>query len=513
MSENAQSHSTTVGMVSDQKQQSKLLQCSTPRIVQIGVAATLIIAAAFQMSALLSSHSGELLPGMPRLFQFLFPELEFCLAIWLLSGIYPRASTLLSVFMFIGFAIVNGYSLTRGQSNCHCFGSIQVPTPLAFAIDLVAIFMLLRWNNKQERGQSAPALALANTNLVLICIAGIFLLGGAIASTVLFRNDAEIERYVTTNVSLHNFGPVPQNEVYKHVFLLHNGWVKPVIVERILSSCGCTTTEDLEGVVIRPDSTLPLPVTFQTGSIKGKKDATIQIYLVDETGKKHSWKSLLILADIGVDYILEPPILDFGTVANDEPVIKSIRIIPEKLSELKIIKIESDNQVFAPDSQAESIGLSKTVKVAFRPADSLYNGSIMGFLTVETNSTHAPTCRIPMRVILKPVVDVNPRTICVGSESSGEVLRETTISLPASAAIKSLNSNFCKCQLEPPLGLASREYRLSIRVPLPPSSQTLRTSVDIEYEIQNSTGHKEARTLTIPVLRFPVTLEKGLGYR
>jgi hypothetical protein len=57
---------------------------------------------------------------------------ELAGALWLLAGLYPRASWLLSTFVFLEFAVFAGYLSLKGARSCPCFGT-NGPNPAVMA--------------------------------------------------------------------------------------------------------------------------------------------------------------------------------------------------------------------------------------------------------------------------------------------------------------------------------------------------------------------------------------------
>ena len=78
-----------------------------------------------------------------RPFLILTVELEFALAIWLLSGLFKKAAWLVSLLCFSAFSAITLYKGSTGAESCGCFGSVHVnPWITLFAIDLPAVIAL-----------------------------------------------------------------------------------------------------------------------------------------------------------------------------------------------------------------------------------------------------------------------------------------------------------------------------------------------------------------------------------
>ena len=70
-------------------------------------------------------------------------EWELVLGIWLISGLYARVGTYAGVFTFLTFGIVSCYLGIVGQASCGCFGTVEISPWIAFAVDVLAIGVLL----------------------------------------------------------------------------------------------------------------------------------------------------------------------------------------------------------------------------------------------------------------------------------------------------------------------------------------------------------------------------------
>jgi hypothetical protein len=70
-------------------------------------------------------------------------EGELALAIWLLSGVRPRASWTASVVCFSGFALVAVAKGLSGASSCGCFGAVAVNPWWILVLDVAVVAALL----------------------------------------------------------------------------------------------------------------------------------------------------------------------------------------------------------------------------------------------------------------------------------------------------------------------------------------------------------------------------------
>jgi hypothetical protein len=85
-------------------------------------------------------------------------EAEAFLGLWLITGIYPRASRLLAILSFSCFSLVSLTQAMSGQESCHCFGRHSVNPWLMLSLDIVALALLSSWSPVQNgtAGRSRP---------------------------------------------------------------------------------------------------------------------------------------------------------------------------------------------------------------------------------------------------------------------------------------------------------------------------------------------------------------------
>ena len=79
-----------------------------------------------------------------------------------------------------------------------------------------------------------------------------------------------------TRKSVFDFGSIPQGRPVFHVFLLENPSLKPVLIDNIQASCGCTTPEWSKEPVA-PGAKSEVKVGFNAAA-EGPFEKTIQVF-------------------------------------------------------------------------------------------------------------------------------------------------------------------------------------------------------------------------------------------
>ena len=72
-------------------------------------------------------------------------EAELLFGIWLLSGLVPHVTRMVSIGTFTLFAVVSFGRAISGEVSCGCFGSVTVSPWITGTLDLVAVAALLRF--------------------------------------------------------------------------------------------------------------------------------------------------------------------------------------------------------------------------------------------------------------------------------------------------------------------------------------------------------------------------------
>jgi hypothetical protein len=79
-----------------------------------------------------------------------------------------------------------------------------------------------------------------------------------------------------TRKSVFDFGSIPQGRPVFHVFLLENPSLKPVLIDNVQASCGCTTPEWSKEPVA-PGAKSEVKVGFNAAA-EGSFEKTIQVF-------------------------------------------------------------------------------------------------------------------------------------------------------------------------------------------------------------------------------------------
>ena len=119
------------------------------QVLRYLIAATLLVAAvskSYMLSTTPTMGDGIL---DNRLFQIALVNFELALSVWLIAGLMPRFSWLVTIACFSVFAIVSFYkAAVLHESSCGCFGAVQVNPWITMTLDLAIIGLLIVFRPK-----------------------------------------------------------------------------------------------------------------------------------------------------------------------------------------------------------------------------------------------------------------------------------------------------------------------------------------------------------------------------
>ncbi len=190
---------------------------------------------------------------------------------------------------------------------------------------------------------------------------------------------------------LINHGRIKENTKITDQILFINTSKKNIRIEKIFSSCGCTTTEYNQEIISSGD-TVKIDYSLNTAGFKGVIRKTITIYFEDKNFEPITYT---IQADIYKLVDIEPRYLDFLHLDYnpDKTVTKTLTISNEQHKELTVKKIYSNNKYIniEPDSFILKPNSSKSVTVRYTPVQ---KGYTVSQIIVESDYSENPKYKI-----------------------------------------------------------------------------------------------------------------------
>lgn len=136
----------------------------------------------------------------------------------------------------------------------------------------------------------------------------------------------------------YDFGPISAGQAVTHVYTLRNNTKTPVVLDRVSTSCNCTSAivlDDFHGgmPLILPGATARVRVTLDTtgfvpaaaGTLEGSRvEKDVFVYLVDQP--VHAAAVLKLTGRLTRGIAFDPPFLNLGTVDEARGAIQLVRV-------------------------------------------------------------------------------------------------------------------------------------------------------------------------------------------
>lgn len=114
---------------------------------------------------------------------------------------------------------------------------------------------------------------------------------------------------------VYNFGEVDNSQDIKHDFIIRNAGGAPLEIRDVKTSCGCTVAQP-EKKLLHPGEETKIPATLKLQGKQGAQKRTITVFTndPDTPAFKLDFEGTAVAA-----IAIEPPVLAFGMVEDDEP--------------------------------------------------------------------------------------------------------------------------------------------------------------------------------------------------
>jgi Protein of unknown function (DUF1573) len=212
----------------------------------------------------------------------------------------------------------------------------------------------------------------------------------------------------------HDFGEVEAGEEVEHTFTFRNVGDDVLAVKKVLTSCGCTGAIVSDGEV-PPGGTGAVEAVFHTKGFQGnvKKSLT-----VESNDPENELVRLTIGGKVIPEVSVEPRYVNWGNlepVNPPRPVELRIRFIGGRRLRLEKIQSESPSVVLTRESEAEN-----EVIYTVALAGNLPRGTVIGRITIQTNSEKVPEVHVPFHGSVQGHVKMVPNLLSLGRIAPGQ---------------------------------------------------------------------------------------------
>jgi hypothetical protein len=214
-------------------------------------------------------------------------EWEVVLGLWLMSGVRPVVGWLAAVVTFAGFAGLSGFLGLRGVLSCGCFGATQASPWWAFAVDVVALALLLQWRPEWKGFGGRVRTELGGTRPLAVA-AGAVAVVGVVAFTHLTEASDELVARVrgdtlTIRPTVIDVGVGSPNEVREGTAVLSNWTDRPVRIFGGTTGCNYNILSDCP-MTIPARSSAQFRVRYRLAESVGRSTQKAAFWAVSESG-------------------------------------------------------------------------------------------------------------------------------------------------------------------------------------------------------------------------------------
>ena len=223
-------------------------------------------------------------------------------------------------------------------------------------------------------------------------------------------------------VRSHDFGTVAAGSDQEFRFELQNKYVEDVHISRVSSSCGCTTPT-ISKQTLKTWEKGAIVAKFNTNSFRGFKSATLRV-VIDRPFRAEV--QLRVSGNIRSDLSVEPGVIQFGEVGENEKKRTAVRIIKRGSRNWKIDDVKST----FTDIKVGLQEVSRTYnQVEYNMIIELQETAPSGFLNGELHIiSNEPGInnKFPINFVAKivPALEVSPGILALGSLEPGEEMQK-----------------------------------------------------------------------------------------
>lgn len=214
-----------------------------------------------------------------------------------------------------------------------------------------------------------------------------------------------------------DFGGVARASKVEHRFIVKNIYKEDVHISGVRSSCGCTSVA-VNKDTLKTYEKGEIIATLNTRSFTGDRAATLTV-TIDKPF--YAEVQLRVTGYIRTDVVLDPPNVDFGSVAEGKEGEQRIAVAYAGRSDWKVLEVKNpspllDAQIVETSRANGRVNYELVVKLkADAPA-----GYVKDQLTLVTNDRRETEIPVDIEGRISPALSVTPSSLFLGVVSPGK---------------------------------------------------------------------------------------------
>ncbi|MEX1041855.1 MAG: DUF1573 domain-containing protein [Pirellulaceae bacterium] len=225
-------------------------------------------------------------------------------------------------------------------------------------------------------------------------------------------------------VRTHDFGAVARGAVSTYDFEIQNIYEEEIHIAGVRTSCGCTTPS-ITKQTLKTWEKGAIHAKFNTDSFLGHKSATITV-TIDKP--YYAEVQLSVRGNIRGDVVLEPGIVQFGSVEQGEAASAKVRVNYAGNSSWAITDIRSHEPHLGVEMREISRGGGR---VGYELTVSLKENAPVGLiqtnLSVVANDGRSQSVAIPVEGKVNSAISVSPASLPLGDVKPGQAVEKKLI--------------------------------------------------------------------------------------
>ena len=218
----------------------------------------------------------------------------------------------------------------------------------------------------------------------------------------------------------HDFGTVAVASKTEFRFPITNTTNKPIHIQTVRASCGCTTPI-IETPYLNPGESGGIVARFNTDTFRGKRGATLTVVI---DSPSYTEVRLRVDGYIRQDMVFSPGSIEFGKKNQGEVHQRSAKIMYAGRDDWSVVDVLSNKPWMSVEVKQESRGPQRATYEVFVKLDpSAPAGYFQDEVIVVTNDRSMP--RVPLRVTgdLESALTLSPQSIHIGTVKPGEAVQ------------------------------------------------------------------------------------------